>query len=275
MPSFETFFPVLCGTVAAGAAVTSGLWLTERFRTMGREYVQVGLAMSAGFLLSVVLLDIIPECAEDWKGRPGGFHTAMLLVLAGYLFVIFLERAVLAHVHVHFEPTIEPHESHCDSHPHIQHGHNLLDDSHLPTLLSALVVHAFFDGVSVASAFLLNKALGWVIFIALLLHKVPDGVTVVSVVLAAGRSRRVARLATLVTGGATLLGAILVVFMQPIIPVVGYVLPVAAGVTLHVAASDLVPEIVSTQRGLRTPMAILSGVVLFYCTHFMLEWMLG
>jgi len=53
---------------------------------------------------------------------------------------------------------------------------------------------------------------------------------------------------------------------------VGYALPVASGVTLYVAASDLIPEV--NHHGGRRPLVSLSifaGVALFFLIHSLLE----
>ena len=58
--------------------------------------------------------------------------------------------------------------------------------------LLGLVIHTFFDGVAIASGLLVSTWLGGVIFVAIFLHKLPEGFTVASLMLASGQSRRVA-----------------------------------------------------------------------------------
>ena len=56
---------------------------------------------------------------------------------------------------------------------------------------------------------------------------------------------------------------------------VAYALPVSAGVTLYVAASDLIPEI--NHHGGKSPLVSLSvfgGVALFFITHSVLHGLL-
>ena len=57
-------------------------------------------------------------------------------------------------------------------------------------VLVGLSVHALFDGVAIGSGFVVSNWLGWLIFLAILLHKAPEGFTMASVMLASGRSRR-------------------------------------------------------------------------------------
>ena len=130
------------------------------------------------------------------------------------------------------------------------------------------MIHAFFDGVSITIGFLVSTQLGVLIFLAILLHKLPEGFTVASMVLAAGRNRREALMASLLLGIATFAGSCLALFFGRIEvwsrPLSAYALPLSAGVTLYVAASDLIPEVNKHEGGLRTSLMVFAGVALFY-----------
>ena len=89
-----------------------------------------------------------------------------------------------------------------------------------------------------------------------------------SIVLAAGRSRTAARVATLLVGVATLLGSMTIAILPE--DVVYYALPMSAGVTLYVAASDLIPE-VNEKGGLGTSTLVFAGVALYYVTELALS----
>ena len=108
-----------------------------------------------------------------------------------------------------------------------------------------LAVHALFDGVAIGSGFALSSALGWLIFLAILLHKAPEGFTMASVMLASGSSRRTALYSAIALAAATILG-VLVIGLTP--GLVRFGLPVSAGVALYVAATDLVPRSQSRTR---------------------------
>jgi len=126
-------------------------------------------------------------------------------------------------------------------------------------LFAGLAAHSLFDGVAIASGFVLSTWLGWVIFIAILLHKLPEGFTVASVMLASGRSRRTALISAAVLAAATVLG-VLVINLLP-----GWVqagLPLSAGVAIYVAATDLVPE-VNREPGIRMALVFFAGVLMF------------
>jgi ZIP family zinc transporter/zinc and cadmium transporter len=133
--------------------------------------------------------------------------------------------------------------------------------------LVGLSIHTFFDGVSIASGFLLSVPLGLLIFLAVILHKIPEGVTVASIALASGQGKRTALTASFVLAGATLAG---VLSMNRFAGALSYALPLSTGVSLYVAASDLIPE-VNEERGLRMPLVVFLGVALFYVTEHVLD----
>ena len=108
------------------------------------------------------------------------------------------------------------------------------------TALAGLTIHTFFDGVSITSGFLISPWLGTVIFGATILHNVPEGFTMASIMVAARRSRSAGMMAAGVLGVSRILG---VLGMALAHRWVNYGLALSAGVTLYVAASDLIPEV--------------------------------
>lgn len=176
-------------------------------------------------------------------------HDAGFLVLLGYLIVHFFEHTVTPHFHF-------GEETHADEFVARHTGYSVL---------GGLVIHTFFDGIAIASGFLVSSWLGWIVFLAIFLHKIPEGFTVASVMLASGRSRGVAWGSSVVLGVATLLG---VATMMVIRHAVAVGLPMSAGVTIYVAASDLVPE-VNREPGIKMALVLFIGVgAMFVLDHF-------
>src|SRR5580700_10555376 len=144
---------------------------------------------------------------------------AYFLVLVGYFIVHF------------FEHTLAPH-FHFGEETHVEH---------------------FVPQRAGISAWL-----GGVIFLAIALHKIPEGFTVASLMLASGQSRRTAFLAAIWLGVATVTGVLLMGLLHS---QVGYALPISAGVTLYVAATDLIPE-VNREPDTRMALLVFLGVSL-------------
>ena len=158
---------VLLGLTAAGANVFGGAIIVQR--NWERSYLRYFVALGAGFMLATALVEMVPASIQ-LRGPYAGF-----LILAGYLLVHFFEHTVTPHFHF-------GEETHADEFVHAHKGYSVL---------IGLLIHTFFDGIAIASGFLVSPALGWIIFVAVFLHKIPEGFTVSSVMLASGRSRAV------------------------------------------------------------------------------------
>jgi zinc transporter ZupT len=235
------------GLIAALANIIGGYWLTSR-RRISPSLLARFVGLGAGFLLAAVFLEVVPVAVGLW---PDKVHISMGLILGGYLLIQFFEHTVVPHFHL-------GEETHPDA---------LLNSRVMVAAVSGLAMHTFFDGVSIAAGFLIDFRLGLLIFIAIVLHKIPDGVTVASIVLASGRSKRLAQYATLFVGGATLAGVVTVVMVRGS---VSFALPLSAGVTLYIAASDLIPEVNKGESGFIS-VVVFAGVALFYLTDRLTE----
>jgi ZIP family zinc transporter/zinc and cadmium transporter len=172
-------------------------------------------------------------------------------VLFGYLLIHFFEHAVTPHFHFGEET----------------HQHEFATSHRSLSVLLGLIIHTFFDGIAIASGFLVSSRLGWIIFIAVFLHKVPEGFTITSVMLASGRSRMSSWGASMVLGAATLAGVFTMAITQS---AVNIGLPISAGVTIYVAASDILPE-VNREPGVRMALLVFVGVAVMFlldqCFH--------
>jgi zinc and cadmium transporter len=227
---------LLLGLTAAGANVVGGTMIVQK--SWDRSYLKYFVALGAGFMLATATIEIIPESLAL-----GGKYAA-LLVLAGYLIIHFFEHTITPHFHF-------GEETHADEFVHSNRG---------LSVLVGLVIHTFFDGIAIASGFIVSSYLGWVIFLAVFLHKIPEGFTVASVMLASGQSKRIAWGASVLFGGATLAG---VLSMAALRQHIGIGLPLAGGVTIYVAASDLIPE-VNREPGVKMALVVLLGVGVFF-----------
>src|SRR6201981_3030199 len=160
---------ILLGLTAAAANVFGGAIIVQR--NWERRYLKYFVALGAGFMLSTALVEVVPTSLAL-----GGRYAAFL-VLLGYLIVHFFEHTVTPHFHfgeeIHTNEFVHPGKSY--------------------SVLMGLIIHTFFDGIAIAAGFLVSNWLGWIIFLAVFLHKIPEGFTVTSVMLAKGRSRGFAR----------------------------------------------------------------------------------
>lgn len=219
--------------LAAGANVAGALAVTTRARWSVRA-LEVMIALAAGFMIAVAMTDLLPEAIER------GGHRAALVALLGYLLVHLTQHTLVKHFHF----GEETHE---------------VSATVSMSALAGLMLHTFVDGVAIASAFAVSTELGTLVFVAVLLHKFPEGLAISSLFLAAGAGRTRALAAAMALGVATIAGVLLTEWVA----VLGtYGLALAAGVTLYVAASNLVPEF-QAKSGWRLPLAFFAGCALF------------
>ena len=213
--------------LGAAAVVSRSRWSVHALENM--------VAFSAGFMVSVALLDLVPDSIAAHGEK------AALIILLGYL---------LVHLTQH---TLAPHFHFGEEHHHVTKVVSF-------SALAGLILHTFVDGVAIASGFGVSHALGLLVFFAILLHKLPEGLAISSLFLASGESRRAALAASAALALSSLVGAVL----TQQVPILGqYGLPLAAGVTLYVGASNLVPEF-QGKREWRLPISFFLGCALYY-----------
>ena len=254
------------GTLAALANILGGLILfPSKIHKNYKKSLKYLLALGAGFMLAVTFFEVIPKTIVLWqKANPGdveNLSAPMVLLLVGYLLTQFFEHTIAPHFHLGEEV---PHET-------------LISTKSAYSGVGGIVIHAFFDGVSIAAASQIDLKVGFLVFIAVLLHKFPEGFTIGSMIVAAGKGFREVLIATSLIGGTTLLGVLLYYFLGNNFGFsVAYALPLASGITLYVAASDLIPEV--NHHGGKRPLvsfAVFAGVALFFAIHLSIHELLG
>ena len=196
-------------------------------------------------MLAVVLIDMLPEVfGRDASAAP--------YVLLGYFAVHLAQHVLVPHFHFGEET------------------HRVSRSAGVSALIG-LLLHTFFDGVAIASGFMVSPSLGILLFLAVFLHKLPEGVTMASLMLAGGQSKTRALLAASTLGLATVLGVLLTEYTAPLAT---HGLAIAAGVTLYVAASNLVPEF-QAKRTWWMPVAFFGGAATFFVTRILIEQWVG
>ncbi len=225
------------GALAAGANILGALAVVSRARWSVRA-LDAMVALAAGFMMAVVVVEIFPEAIA--RGGP----QAAVVALAGYMLVHLTQHTLVKHFHFGEET------------------HHVTQAVSLSALIG-LMMHTVVDGVAIASGFSVNSTVGTLIFVAVLLHKFPEGLAISSLFLAAGASRRRALLAAAALGGATIVG---VALTDGIPALTRHGLALSAGVTLYVAASNLVPEF-QAKHDWRLPLSFFVGSALFFAAR--------
>lgn len=233
---------IILGIVAGAASLFGSLFVLTK-RKISKESLFYFIAAGAGFILAATLLEMLPEAM---KITPN----AMLYIILGFFLIHFFEHIISSHFHF-------GEETHKEE----------IHKSTAWSILLALTIHTFLDGVSISAGFNINLLLGITIFSAVILHKIPDGFTIASVMLASGREKKGALAASLVISFSTIAGSFWAATFTNYTPIL---LAVSAGAFLHIATTDLIPEIVK-QKKTTYSLAIFGGVLLYYLTKLLLN----
>jgi zinc transporter ZupT len=238
-----TWLPGITVLLAASATILGGLLLLIKPK-WDWQILRLTISFGAGFMLAAAMLAMIPESLKITNQAP-------LFFLAGYLTLHFFEHTIVPHFHfgeeTHSDVMVKPFAG--------------------LSSIFGLSMHTLFDGISIGSGYLISTKLGLLIFGAVVLHKIPEGFTVSSIMLASGRSRRSAIIASSILALSTILGAVLISLLGHI---VRFALPFSAGVTFYIAASDLVP-IINERRSIYLSFSFFAGILVFYVTDLLLS----
>lgn len=232
--------------------------------------MQVVMSFVSGIMLGVAVLHMLPQSTAylESVSMVGGW------MLAGVLVMFFLLRVF--HVHYHGAADHDhDHQHDCDhdhNHDHIAAHHRIS----WVGLFFGLAVHTLLDGVAL-SASVVSEAnhddasfalLGLGTFLAVLLHKPLDALSITSLMSAGGWSSRSQTLINCAFALACPLGALLFWFGAAHLTtshnaVVGFALAFSAGFFLCIALSDLLPEVqFHTHDRVKLSAALLLGVAL-------------
>ncbi|CAN5205212.1 ZIP family metal transporter [soil metagenome] len=228
---------LLLGLAAAAGDLVGGAIVVVPRRIADRT-LGLLMALGAGNLLGVSLIELIPESIAQLGS------VAPLFILGGYLLIHFFEHVFAPHLHFGEET----------------HSESVVDTHVTSTALVGLGLHAFMDGVAIGSAFVTSPALGVIVFAAIMLHKLPEGFTIASVMKAAGTTRRWALVASAVLSVATFLGVIAAGSVGSLAP---YALALATGSVLYVGATDLMAE-ANKEEGILSPLMVFIGIGMFF-----------
>jgi len=211
------------------------------------------VSFATGALLGTAFLALLPDALADAAVDP---HKIFMAVLAGLLIFFFMEKLVIwRHCH----------SSHCDTHTDYDGGQTgtmvLIGDG----------LHNFVDGVLIAAAFLTDEHLGMITAIAVAAHEIPQELGDFAVLLHSGFSRAKALLFNVLASLTTVVGGLLAYYaLSDVMPILPYVLAVAASSFIYIAVADLIPGLHKETRLSATAtqiFLIVTGVVVIYTAH--------
>ena len=234
-------------SLIAVAFTLAGAWAVLRFGSISKTVLSRTLAYAAGILAAAAVGDILPEGYALARGPlAGGVLAAMAALFA-----------------------LESFAAHSAS-------SEFMEDCCVHDLgvfaLAAMALHSLLDGFNIAVGFGPGTTAGFNVVLGVVLHKFADGVTLVSLLLHAGRSRREALLYSLLLAAATPLGALVAAPLIKDIPpgAEAFVLGLSGGSFLYIAMSDILPRLHRTRDRL-VPLIFPLGFATVWLIHLLGE----
>lgn len=195
-----------------------------------RRYLLFIMAFSAGMLIGVAFLDLLPEVMALAIHESIDTRRLMLTVVAGFVGIFLLEKLTIIH-------SEKQHDS-----PGHHHNVGLVG-------AAGLSFHSFLDGLAIGVGFEAGKATGFVVLAAVVAHDFADGLNTVTFMLAS-RNNRARTITLLVIDAVAPVAGALIATMMHIEPrVVAFQLSFFAGFLLYLGASDLLPHVHERSSG--------------------------
>ena len=267
-----TLLLIVLGTVAAGVG---SVWVAALL-SLGvlSRYTSHMLSLAAGALLSTAFMHLMPEAFESAAGA----HDLFAVFLGGVVFFFLLDKVELYHhghehhhgdvqaahgglgaegvPHSHAHPHAHAHAGHDHAHAHA-HAHTPPPSGATPaaagggskvvggwTVLAGDSVHAFGDGILIASAFMADWTLGLVTSLAVLAHEVPHHMGDLVVLQVTTGTQRAALIKVSLAGTVTALGGLIGYFLvRELEEWLPFFLVVASSSFVYVALADLIPQL--------------------------------
>jgi len=218
-------FNIVLATIIVGLVSFIGIVVIFNDKKNPRV-IKALISLSAGSLLAVAFLDLLPEAIENSSASPGFLLGVTLLSI-----IIFFV----------FERAIHWHHCHCEEHgiPASKEKKSLIYIN-----LTGDAIHNLIDGFLIAAAFMIDAKLGVVVTLAVILHEIPQEIADFGVLLYAGLSRVKALTYNFFIALTAIGGALLFYFFgssfESAIPIMA---AFAAGNFIYLATADIIPEL--------------------------------
>jgi zinc and cadmium transporter len=203
------------------------------------------VSFAAGAMLGAAFFDLIPEAIEH--GHEAGEHAAatiFMMVIGGFV-LFFIFETFLFWYHCH--------NIQCERHTLVKGKHNHIHRHvRLPFTYLNLVgdgVHNFFDGVIIATSYLVSIPLGIVTTIAVICHEIPQEIGDFGLLVYGGFTRMRALFYNFLSAITAVLGAVIAYYFATTVSnFTEWLVPMSAGGFIYIATVDLLPELHQATR---------------------------
>lgn len=242
----EASFSVIFYSTLAGFATIVGVIMVILKEEWVLKHSHMVNSFAAGLILGISFFHLFPESIELSEN-------ALLFILIGFLIFYLLENIMVLHSgsEIHFKEKHNP-----------QHKKGMI-------MFSGLFFHSLIDGVIIGVGFEIDKTVGLLTSLGVILHELPEGVTTFSL-LVSSIKRKTALIMSVTVALATPIGALISISFIGRLDetTVGLLLAMAGGSFLYIGAADLIPE-THEEKGIINAASLLVGVIFLFTITYL------
>jgi ZIP family zinc transporter len=247
-------------TLFAGLATTLGALIVFNKHTTSKKFLSFALGLSAGVMIYVSFVEIIPEASSAMNEYYGAGKKAdamtVLFFFVGIAIIAIIDRLI---------PSEEnPHEIHSPEEIGETSQKKYLGRVGIMTAL-AIAIHNFPEGMATFMSAIEDPKLGVAIAFAIAIHNVPEGIAVAIPVFQSTGSKKKAIMWSFFSGLAEPLGAlvcylVLLPFLTPM--VLGAMFAIVAGIMVFISLDELLPAAEKWGEHHTSIMGVILGMVI-------------
>ncbi len=232
-----TAFYALISVIGVSLLSLLGAVLISIQRKTLEQIITYTLAFSSGVLLGSTFFELLPEGVVL---LPDG---VFFWTLTGFISFFCLEKIIQWHHHVEG-----------------RHDHEEKPLAYLTLIGDG--IHNFTDGAVIAASYLISLPLGVTTTIAIIAHEVPHELSDFLILIHGGFSNKRALLFNFLSATTAIVGTLLVLLVSAqFSDLEKYLVPFAAGNFLYIAASDLIPELLTKRHGKTSVIQVITLIV--------------
>jgi len=257
----ETLLYIILATLAVSLMSFLGVVVLMFSKKVLDKILLVLVALAGGGLMGGAFLHLLPESIESIGHDAGSLQKIFLFVIVGFVLFLLIEQFLHWHHHHHVHEHAGAHEQ----------PHNKKPMSYL--IIFGDGVHNLIDGLIIAASFIVSPEVGIITTVAVALHEIPQEIGDFGVLIYGGFKKAKALLFNFLSGLTAVVGGVIgYLFAESAESAILYLLPIAAGGFIYIAASDLVPEIKHGDKGKRLALnfvVFLIGIGLMFVLKFL------
>ena len=251
----EVIFPFILTLIAGLSTMIGTIFIFTKMNI--NKLTKYFLAFAAGVMISVSLLDLIPESLNfiiknNIKSK--SFIILITGIIIGIIISVVIDKIIPQNINVNNKKIYRV---------------GIFS-------MIAIIIHNIPEGIITFLTSSTNISIGIMLTIAIALHNLPEGISISVPIYTATNSKKRAVGYTFISALAEPLGAIIaLIFLKPIITntVMGFMISITAGIMLHIGIFQLVPISIQYKNKIKILFSFILGILLMIISNIFMSFL--